>query len=234
MSCEKVVELKCSKNHTQRQKCHQSRPWTCSVCEIDDKRQEKELEADLEIQNRRYRSQSQHTAEITHLDLQIRLAREKAADSRVSLERARALEQKKRDLDAAKLLAQAAQATGTSCFQDVSTSNGTAPVISAAPSISSISCLVRPQENASDADRKPEKDAKSPSEIEWERQKRVEGASNDAIDTLMGLTGLEDVKAKVLSIKTKIETAARQGSNIQERLGVVMLGNPGTGERCSV
>ena len=51
----------------------------------------------------------------------------------------------------------------------------------------------------------------------------------------MDLAGLEDVKAEVLSIKTKIETVARQGSDMKkEKLGVVMLGNPGSGELCSV
>ena len=68
------------------------------------------------------------------------------------------------------------------------------------------------------------------SQQEWDRQKRVEGASNDAIDALMALTGLEDVKSKILTIKAKIETVRRQGTDMKnERLGLVLLGNPGTG-----
>ena len=70
----------------------------------------------------------------------------------------------------------------------------------------------------------------SNSEAEWQRQQQIEGASNDAIDALMKLTGLEQVKAKVLDIKAKIEMVARQGLDMsKERLGMVMLGNPGTG-----
>jgi DNA replication protein DnaC len=47
----------------------------------------------------------------------------------------------------------------------------------------------------------------------------------------MSLTGLEEVKSTFLSIKAKIETVARQGLDMKkERLGMVMLGNPGTGE----
>jgi hypothetical protein len=80
-------------------------------------------------------------------------------------------------------------------------------------------------------DGKTQPEAQSPSEVEWERQKRVENASNDAIDAIMKLTGLEQVKEKILDIKAKIETLARQGTDMKkERLGIVMLGNPGTGE----
>lgn len=71
---------------------------------------------------------------------------------------------------------------------------------------------------------------KTASEREWERQKKVDGSTNDAIDALMSMTGLEDAKAKVLSIKAKIETVMRQGTDMKhERLGLVLLGNPGTG-----
>jgi hypothetical protein len=48
----------------------------------------------------------------------------------------------------------------------------------------------------------------------------------------MGLTGLKDVKAKILSIKAKVETVLRQGTDMKnERLVIVLLGNSGTG-RC--
>jgi hypothetical protein len=71
---------------------------------------------------------------------------------------------------------------------------------------------------------------KSQAEQEWERQKLVEGASNDAIDAVMGLTGLEEVKSKVLNIKAKIDALLRQGTDIRkERFSIVLLGNPGTG-----
>jgi hypothetical protein len=53
---------------------------------------------------------------------------------------------------------------------------------------------------------------------------------NDAIDALKEMTGLEEVKSKILMIKAKIETVLRQGTNIKRgRLGMVILGNPGTG-----
>jgi hypothetical protein len=48
----------------------------------------------------------------------------------------------------------------------------------------------------------------------------------------MDMIGLEDVKSKVLKIKAKIDTVIRQGTDVKdERFGVTLLGNPGTGMR---
>lgn len=58
----------------------------------------------------------------------------------------------------------------------------------------------------------------------------MEGADNDAIDSIMDMSGLEKVKEQVLSIKAKVDTAFRQGTSLKsERFNVAMLGNPGTG-----
>lgn len=70
----------------------------------------------------------------------------------------------------------------------------------------------------------------SASEIEWQRQKSMEGASNAALDELMSMIGLEDVKETMLTIKAAIDLKKRQGvSLMNERLNSVFLGNPGTG-----
>ena len=75
--------------------------------------------------------------------------------------------------------------------------------------------------------------AESPSKTEWSRQKNMEGASNPSIDAIMDMTGLEEVKKKVLDIKTKIDVSTRQNASLKnERFNAVFLGNPGTG-RCS-
>jgi hypothetical protein len=44
------------------------------------------------------------------------------------------------------------------------------------------------------------------------------------------MIGLENVKSQVLRIKAKVDTSIRQGTDLKkERLGLVLLGNPGTG-----
>jgi len=65
----------------------------------------------------------------------------------------------------------------------------------------------------------------------WERMKRSEGAVNPAIDEIMAMIGLEEVKRKILAVKSKIENAQRQGIDLTEdRMGMSLLGNPGTGQ----
>ena len=65
---------------------------------------------------------------------------------------------------------------------------------------------------------------------EWEHQKKLEFAQNEALDSLMDMIGLEDVKEKFLSIKARVDTSVRQNVTIsEERFGAVLLGNPGTG-----
>ncbi len=70
----------------------------------------------------------------------------------------------------------------------------------------------------------------SPSKTEWQRPKNIENANNPAIDDIMDTTGLKAAKQQVLQIKSKVETPIRQGTDLKkESLGVVLLGNPGTG-----
>lgn len=70
----------------------------------------------------------------------------------------------------------------------------------------------------------------SPARDKWENQKRVDGVQNDAIDKIMDMTGLEQVKEKILRIKGSLDTMHRQGVPIdKERNNLVLLGNPGTG-----
>ena len=230
MPCEKILEFRCPNNHLEDRKCHKSQPQVCRQCKLDDERQKRQQEAALERQNRSNQARAKHAAEMTKLEEQIRLSRERAADNREAEERAQALEQKKLELKSAEQMAKSTKSENTAANSIVSATkskNTTSPT--------SASKHQTPQPNRDQTDPPktcvPEADGKTPSELEWERQKRVENASNDAINALMGLTGLNDVKSKFLDIKAKIETISRQGGNLKkERLGVVMLGNPGTGK----
>lgn len=69
----------------------------------------------------------------------------------------------------------------------------------------------------------------SPAAEEWQRQKSL-GAVNPAIDELMDMIGLEEVKRQVLNIKAKVEVCKRQKVDLRsERFNIIFQGNPGTG-----
>ena len=230
MLCKHILEFKCIKGHLQKYKCHTNQPGTCRTCQREDERRQKELQAELERQAKRDQEQAEYAARMAELDQQIRLVREKVADEQAAEERAQALGQKKRDLDMARRLAQdhvnATPKTKSEAATAHSVSSTSGPATVARPH------TARGQEKIPGIDQNETKDMKSAPEREWDRQKRVDGDSNASIDALMGLTGLKDVKAKILSIKAKVETVLRQGTDMKnERLGIVLLGNPGTG-RC--
>jgi hypothetical protein len=234
MHCEHVMESKCAKGHVQKWKCHLNRPAACRACQREDEKRQKEQQAELERQARREQEQTLHAARMAELDRQIRLLREQVADRNAAEENARALEQKKKDLEAARHLA--VQNT----ILSVSKTPGTGAAPNTSPASPSRATLKGQPELEKDTSVEGDKNKielpKLACEEEWDRQKRVDGASNTAIDALMALTGLEDVKTKILDIKAKIDTVIRQGTNMKdERLGVVLLGNPGTGRtNCTV
>lgn len=250
MDCDQIVEVKCKRGHAQKRKCYgnQQPKIKCRKCDMEDKRDEKILERDVELQDKRLRAQAKHDMEIADLDMQIRKLREETEDKKTAQERARALEQKKRDLEAAQRQAalQALQQASEKSSKNTTTQNVSSQITRPPPFTQSSTInenggasgksSSKGQEalanSKSSASKQPIVN-KSVSELEWERQKKVEGASDHAIDDLMALTGLEEVKEKFLDIKAKIETIARQGLDMKkERMGMVMLGNPGTGMVC--
>lgn len=181
-------------------------------------------------QQKREKEQEEFASQMTRLEDELRQVREAAADARKSKEMAQSLEQRRRDLENAKRLV-------TSVPSATMTAGG-ATVENHTPPEGALDTPVQPI--VADATKPSHPESKlqppnSPSEADWDRQKRMENASNDAIDSLMEMTGLEEVKAQVLKIKAKIDTAIRQSRNLkEERYGVVLLGNPGTGKhQCS-
>ena len=110
MLCEHIVEYKCPKGHVQKRKCHTNQPSACRYCQREDEKRQKELRVEAERQVRREQREREHAEKMAELDRQIRLVREKAADSRAADENAHALERKKLDLEAAKHASEAAAA----------------------------------------------------------------------------------------------------------------------------
>ena len=94
---------------------------------------------------------------------------------------------------------------------------------------SNSACQERSEETTSEESKGSNGLQLSPVE-EWRDQKKYEDAHNEALDSLMVMIGLENVKSAFLSIKSRVDTAVRQGIGLQnDRFGATLLGNPGTG-----
>jgi hypothetical protein len=250
MPCTEHNSLTCDAGHKQSWKCSDGRPKTCSRCEREAKLAKEKQKQEIEAQKRREIEEREH---LTRLDaINARIAKELQAreEARLKQERSQAIKQKENDLSA--LIASPTtpsvpppptpveQASPLSALQQMlpSPSKIFASMLSrstvGASSDSSSSAKAKATSqmpSSSSAPPKPfPKLAESPSKKEWLRQKTNEGASNPSIDAIMDMTGLEEVKKKVLTIKVKVDLNIRQNASLkQERFNAVLLGNPGTG-----
>jgi hypothetical protein len=247
MPCDHVLHTKCPNGHAHSWKCSQLAPLSCHKCDRDAREAEKQRQKDFKRQQKRDEELKEHLRQMSALDDQLEQQRQRLKDERDRKDRERALDQKKKDLlDAEAAVKSAAADTyatllsasvpsapaatpvasqpSTQSSTQPSTEPSTEPITPSAPQQSTTPS--RPQSTVSSSP-----PPLSAAESEWQRQKTIENAQNAAIDALMDMTGLENVKAQVLSIKAKIDTSIRQNVDFKkERFGVVMLGNPGTGK----
>ncbi len=233
MQCEYVLYDQCPKGHKNPWKCHKPPPKACTRCDEDAKREQNEKQKALEMQEKRAREDAEHRAYMAKLDAMLDLERQKMKDAQTAHEREVAIRQKEQDIEKARTLADKA-------YHPSPQPRSESAVINAAdPNVKSS----RVTSNRSDSDKRvftpevPEsKTHKGPArrtslaKEEWEDQKKRENTRNDAIDAVMDMVGLEEVKLQILKIKAKIDANVRQNSDMKEdRLNVAFLGNPGTG-----
>ena len=231
MLCHSVMNTKCSNGHLQSYMCHQNKPLSCRACEKQAKDLARQAQLDHERQQRQETAHRIHDAEMAKFDEELLQIREARADRQRSAELAIIIEQKKTDLELARSLSQIRLGPPT-VLEKVAKTSGDTKVQNTVATKQKAAITIQNLRvgTVQSSDLVKEKDP-SHSEQEWNRQKRTENASNPAIDDLMAMTGLEDVKSQVLRIKARIETSVRQGTNMKkERFGVVLLGNPGTGK----
>ncbi|KIJ57325.1 hypothetical protein M422DRAFT_73113 [Sphaerobolus stellatus SS14] len=210
MDCEFMMPFTCVAGHRQSYKCCRGPPNSCRKCDEETKRAEKRKQQELE-----------HQRKLAEIEDEISRSRESEQDVTTAKERADALQQKKNDL--IKLRQRQAQRALSSSspphLSHPSSDSGQPAVLTGNSSL------------LSSRNQKVAEPLPSPARADWERRKRMEGVEDDAIDSIMAMTGLEEVKRQVLRILDKVQTASRQETDVKgERLNVVMLGNPGTGK----
>lgn len=233
--CRKVLSQKCNIGHNQSWQCHAGAPLTCPKCEREKKEAVKKAQRVFEEKLKRDEKTRKHLMEVAKMEEEMERVIQSIKDARLDSEQRAILAQKQIDLAATKERALRTQNSPQEDSPAISNDDHTkprnlpvqiSPKTSPGPKISTSSQHSKLRGNIKAAVQHNE----SPSKIEWQRQKDQENAQNPAIDKIMQMIGLEDVKAQVLRIKAKVETSIRQGTDLRkERLGLVLLGNPGTG-----
>lgn len=233
--CRSILTQKCSDGHSQQWQCHAGAPKTCQKCERDRKEAAKKAQRALEEKLKRDEKIQNHLKEVAKLDEEMEQITRGIEDARLDSEQKAILAQKRMDLAAAKERAQSAhtshQESPPGIHNDKRPNPKDLPPKNSSP-IPSRPVASTPSQHSELRDHimTAVKHNQSASKKEWQRQKDQENAHNPAIDKIMEMIGLEEVKAQVLKIKAKVDTSIRQGTDLRkERLGLVLLGNPGTG-----
>ncbi|KAG2057924.1 P-loop containing nucleoside triphosphate hydrolase protein [Suillus hirtellus] len=275
MPCQHPYSDTCPVNHKLKWKCHQSKPDPCPVCVKEAERAEEKRKRELELKQKleeeelqrqiqREQERLEHELQMAKLNAELKAEMDAVADAQVAQQRANAMRQKIKDIEAARANALKAAANAQAhadAAHSASSSRTTNPVPPTPPSLQSNvpppnptppsspppnpppkmkpSTTQTPSNSKQSKPQQPGPSSTSPMNAvptsaahqDWLHQKQVNGEKNSAIDGIMELTGLEDVKAQVLRIKAHIDLMKRQGVPLnKERLNLVLLGNPGTGK----
>lgn len=208
----------CERQHKTKVRCGKQKDG-CHKCIQEDKEVERRIKRDLQLEEDRRQREENYTRQLQEIQDEVehqRRVNKYEVDEEL---RKQTLEQHRAELDALKdaeerlrlqnKLKKQAAAKAAEKAQAKASTGAKGPATSA-----------------------PSKDADLASgpEEEWQFSKQYEGAQSKPLDDLMEMIGLERVKQEFLTVKSKVDTALRQGiSMVSERFSCSMLGNPGTG-----
>ena len=232
--CKVAVTQKCSQGHKKVWECSSGAPPICRTCENNRKQAEKRVQRDLVEKLKRDAKIQKHQKEMAVLDEELARIKQSQEDQRLDIEQRAVLAQKRKDIEAAKERAKMTQTAAPDplgIYDDDdpkprSLTTNQPPGATTTP----VKPAVKRHFKLTEHIKKAVEHNKSNAQTDWQRQKDLENVVNPAIDAIMEMIGLEDVKQQVLKIKSEVDTSARQGTDLKKkRLGLVLLGNPGTG-----
>lgn len=241
ITCKAVLKRTCSNNHTETWRCFSPLSSECGRCRRERKETAKRESQRLEEQQRKNAAILKHQIEVSKIDEEIARITQKKRDAQLDAEQRAVLAQKWKDLEHAR---KAISDNNASLARTELSTHSSEHVSDQSNSRGGInpSSFTSPQANLASTEKMASiqklgnhlheviNHNASPSKTEWQRQKDQEGAKNPSIDSIMEMIGLESVKSQVLAIKSKVDVATRQGTDLRkERLGLMLLGNPGTG-----
>ena len=210
MECQALVQFVCEQKHRSKRPCSKSQ-GACAICAEEDRQRELIRKRNVQLDAERDAKRAAYALQLAENQAEIGHQKRILQDHREAEDSARLLEQKKQDLANLKVTVNNLKKQQQSF---------TKPQAPPASKSSSKKVDVENEEDCSSAKK------------QWEHFKRHEGATNKALDDLMSMIGLENVKDNFLAIKLEVDTAVRQGLDMSnKRFGASLLGNPGTGKQ---
>ncbi|KAJ0421665.1 P-loop containing nucleoside triphosphate hydrolase protein [Aspergillus carlsbadensis] len=224
MQCKAATDWSCPRSHKQMTPCFQQQGH-CRRCAEEDRDAERRRQRDMELDAIRQSKQQVYAQQLAQIQDEIAHERRLQQENRDEEERQRVLQQTSHDLELLKTRGTAVRRrdSSTSAVNPDQTGQDSQSVLNPNKNIS---------QTASETITCPEiVQALSSAEQDWLYQKQYEAAQSKELDQLMGMIGLESIKAKFLNIKSQVDAAFRQNIDFKaDRFGSVLLGNPGTGK----
>jgi DNA repair exonuclease SbcCD ATPase subunit len=181
---------RCSTGHNQQWQCHAGAPPVCPKCENDRKQAEKKAQRDLDAKIKREEKMQKHLKELAKIDEQMAQISQCMEDLRLDNEQRAALEQKRKDLEAAKERANMKQNPPPGNPLNIHHDDRPIPRNQAVKKTPNTSATPAQSTSNKHSDLREHlkiaaEHNKSRSKTEWQRQKDQENASNPAIDNIM-------------------------------------------------
>ncbi|KAL2160711.1 hypothetical protein VTH06DRAFT_908 [Thermothelomyces fergusii] len=218
--CNKLVPRVCNRQHNTKVQCGKQHE-ACPKCVEEDKEMERRARRDLKLEEERARREAEYTRQLREIQDEVEHLRRINKYHSEEEARQKTLEQHRSELEALKNTEQRIRE------QNKLKAMAVAAAAAARDSGASSSKQTNGEVNGS----KKELDWSSDAEVEWNWMKQTEKAWSKPLDELMEMIGLETVKREFLDLKSKVDTALRQGISLaSERFSCSMLGNPGTGK----
>jgi len=228
MPCKVQISDKCPKNHKITWQCSKLRPASCLTCDAEARALARRQAKDAELDLARQQNQAAYANKLAEIQEKIDRSRREMQEQNEDEERENTLRQRQKDLE------------NTRRSSERIRKQREARQAAAMPKVPEDAAIARDPSNVNTADSKQTSTAEpedahskplSAAQNDWEHQKQFEGASNEQLDELMTMIGLENVKEAFLDIKDKIDLTVRQNTSLaKERFGISLLGNPGTGK----
>ncbi|KAI0459614.1 P-loop containing nucleoside triphosphate hydrolase protein [Xylaria acuta] len=254
--CGEVLKDNCTSGHQLVWQCSDHRPPSCQTCRFEKEEKERKARRDKDLELERQAKQRAYAKQLAAVKDDIARQQQVLKDHREQQLREQTLRQHQTELarvtkEAQKLFNKSTPLpqgnVGNDPYSDKTASNNQEPAEENEEQRHDIPAP-KPTDQPQAISKKPENDdlpevppieepepapAREPSlaEMDWQQQKELELAANEAIDSLMQMIGLQTIKKEFLTIKARVDTTVRQGVDLKgDRFGAALLGNPGTGK----
>lgn len=224
MPCLKITKSTCTRGHKLSVACSKANE-ACTFCTREDLAKEKRRQRDIDLDAERDRKRKEYAQRLQEAQDDIAHLKRVQQDRKEDEQRTNVLRDLSKEAENLKRMTEPPNPKKVKPQPEPKKEKTDAKAGAAKEAESQLAVdTAEPPEDTS-----PEESSTAKEDWEWEKE--YKNARSDEIDKLMDMIGLETIKEKFLAIKSRVDLAVQQDTDIKkDRFGSVLLGNPGTGK----